>query len=135
MTATLPPEFRTHEQRIAALKLGNDVRTLRKEMKADLKSGDAVAADLLEQAPTWLRSMKTYQFLLAIPGVGGTKARSLMRGCRISHAKTIGGLTERQRADLIPLVRHLRPFNAPAAPNLPAGQADPSGGASGPLSA
>lgn len=135
MTATLPPEFRTHDQRIAALARGNEVRTRRKDMKADLKTGRAKGVDLLEKPPEWLLSMKTYAFLLALPGIGGTKARSLMVGCRISLAKTIGGLSDRQRSDLIPLVRHLRPFNPPERLNRPAGQADAPGGASGPLSA
>jgi hypothetical protein len=40
-----------------------------------------------------------------LPKVGPVKAARMLAQCRIAHAKTLGGLSDRQRAALIDLVR------------------------------
>ena len=43
--------------------------------------------------------------LLAVPKYGRVKANKMLQTCRISPSKTIGGLSERQRTELVWLLR------------------------------
>jgi hypothetical protein len=59
---------------------------------------------LIRTPPEYLASMKTHKFLVSLPGWGPSKARRAMLRVGISDAKTIGGLSDRQRAELVALV-------------------------------
>ena len=63
-----------------ALKRANDVRVRRAKLKKDLKD-----------------------ILMAVPKFGRVKAARFLNTCRISQSKTVGGLSERQRTELIDL--------------------------------
>ena len=41
--------------------------------------------------------------IMAVPKLGRVKAARLLNSCRISQSKTVGGLSERQRAELVSL--------------------------------
>ena len=41
--------------------------------------------------------------LMAVPKFGRVKAARFLNQCRISQSKTVGGLSDRQRAELIGL--------------------------------
>ena len=43
--------------------------------------------------------------ILAVPKYGRVKANKILNQCRISPSKTIGGLSERQRTELVQLLR------------------------------
>ncbi len=43
--------------------------------------------------------------LLAVPKYGRVKVNKILNVCRISPSKTIGGLSQRQRAELVALLR------------------------------
>ena len=43
--------------------------------------------------------------LLAVPKYGRVKVNKILVHCRISPSKTIGGLSERQRSELVSLLR------------------------------
>jgi hypothetical protein len=43
--------------------------------------------------------------LLAVPKYGRVKANKILQTCRISPSKTIGGLSDRQRAELVGMLR------------------------------
>ncbi len=43
--------------------------------------------------------------LLALPRIGPVKAGRILAHCGIAHSKTLGGLTDRQRVELIDLFR------------------------------
>ena len=43
--------------------------------------------------------------LLAVPKYGRVKANKVLQTCRISPSKTIGGLSDRQRTELVSLLR------------------------------
>ena len=45
--------------------------------------------------------------LLAVPKYGRVKVNKILQQCRISPSKTIGGLSERQRTELVGLLRQL----------------------------
>ncbi len=47
---------------------------------------------------------KVYDMLLAVPKYGKVKATRFINHCRISQGKTVGGLSERQRNELVDLL-------------------------------
>lgn len=99
---------RTESSRAASLVLANQVRFARAQMKEQLRAGVLDAAVLVRTPPGYLGSMKTYKFLIALPSWGPSKARKVMMRARISDAKTIGGLSDRQRMELVTLIARSR---------------------------
>jgi hypothetical protein len=88
-----------------SLRQGNEVRFKRADLKRDLKSRQADVTDLLEAPPMWLRTMRVRALLLVVPKLGAVKVDRALAQCRIAPSKTIGGLSKRQRAEI---VRYLR---------------------------
>jgi hypothetical protein len=83
-----------------ALSTANEVRTLRAQLKRDLKAGRVSIGTLLLDPPPYLETAKVFDMLLAVPKVGSVKATKILHSCRVSPSKTFGGLSERQRAEL-----------------------------------
>ncbi len=96
---------RSLDQRMEALKRANDIRTARAQLKRDLKAGRKTIHDLLDSPPEYVTTAKVFDMLLAVPKYGRVKANRVLNQCRISPAKTIGGLSERQRGELVTLLR------------------------------
>jgi hypothetical protein len=92
-------------QRMDALQRANDVRTRRATLKRDLKAGRQPIHELLLQPPEYLETAKVFDLLLAVPKYGRVKVNKILTQCRISPSKTIGGLSQRQRAELVALMR------------------------------
>ena len=103
-TATAVPE-RTHEQRMRALRRANEIRSARAQLKRDLKAGRISIHELLLNPPEYVATAKVFDMLLAVPKYGRVKANKILQQCRISPSKTIGGLSERQRSELVSLLR------------------------------
>jgi hypothetical protein len=103
-TATPVPE-RTHDQRMKALRRANDIRTRRAQLKRDLKAGKTSVDGLLLDPPEWVMTAKVFDMILAVPKYGRVKANKILGQCRISPSKTIGGLSQRQRAELVQMLR------------------------------
>jgi hypothetical protein len=89
------------EQRRQALAHATQVRRQRALLKADLKRGSVSIAALIGDPPAYLASAKMMAVLRALPGWGPIKAARLLERCRVSPTKSIGGLTQRQRTELI----------------------------------
>jgi hypothetical protein len=53
--------------------------------------------------PDYVSTAKVFDMLMAVPKFGRVKAARLLNQCRISQSKTVGGLSERQRAELVNL--------------------------------
>ncbi|MCW2981207.1 MAG: hypothetical protein JWO14_2934 [Solirubrobacterales bacterium] len=87
-------------QRLEALKHANAVRSERAELKRALRSGTVDIAELLLGPPEFLLSARLSQILLTAPGYGQVRVNRLLKRCRISPLRTIGGLSERQREEL-----------------------------------
>jgi hypothetical protein len=85
---------------MAALSTANEVRTLRAQLKRDLKARRVSIGALLLDPPPYLETAKVFDMLLAVPKVGRVKATKILHSCRVSPGKTFGGLSERQRAEL-----------------------------------
>lgn len=88
-----------------ALERANEIRSKRAQLKRDLKAGKTRIDTLLLDPPEWVQSAKVFDMILAVPKYGRVKANRILQQCRISPSKTIGGLSERQRGEL---VAHLR---------------------------
>jgi hypothetical protein len=104
MTRALTPE-RSLAQRMDALERANDVRSARKQLKRDLKVGRASVHALLLKPPEHIETMKIFDLLIALPKYGRVKVNKILTQCRISPSKTIGGLSQRQRDELVRLLR------------------------------
>jgi hypothetical protein len=101
--ATAPE--RSLMQRMDALHRANVIRTARAQLKRDLKAGRAAIHELLMEPPEYVETAKVFDLLLAVPKYGRVKANKVLTQCRISPSKTIGGLSQRQRAELVTLLR------------------------------
>ena len=100
-----PAPERSLTQRMDALKRANDIRTRRARLKRDLKAGRASIHNLLLDPPDFLETAKVFDLLLAVPKYGRVKVNRILTQCRISPSKTVGGLSERQRNELVSFLR------------------------------
>lgn len=91
---------RSPSQRMEALQKANAIRSQRAQLKKELKSGELEIVAVLQDPPEFLRTAKVMDLLLVVPKFGRVKAARVLTRCRISQAKTVGGLSERQRAEL-----------------------------------
>jgi hypothetical protein len=96
---------RSLTQRLDALNRANNVRTRRAALKKDLKAGRVSIHTLLLDPPEYVETAKVMDMLLAVPKYGRVKVNKVLTQCRISPSKTIGGLSERQRDELVRLLR------------------------------
>jgi hypothetical protein len=96
---------RSLTQRLDALNRANEIRTQRAQLKRDLKGGRVSIHQLLLEPPAYVETAKVFDMLLAVPKYGRVKVNKVLTQCRISPSKTIGGLSERQRAELVSLLR------------------------------
>src|ERR1700730_4286222 len=95
--------LRPLHQRIDALTRANDVRVRRAKLKKDLKHGRIRIQAILNAPPEFVETAKVIDILMAVPKFGRVKAARFLNTCRISQSKTVGGLSDRQRAELIDL--------------------------------
>ena len=96
--------LRSLDQRMEALKRANDIRVKRAKLKKDLKAGAIQIESILRSPPTYVETAKVFDILMAVPKFGRVKAARFLNQCRISQSKTVGGLSERQRAELVGLL-------------------------------
>ena len=88
-----------------ALQRANEFARPRAQLKRDLKAGRQPIHQLLLDPPEYLETAKVFDLLLAVPKYGRVKVNKILTHCRISPSKTIGGLSERQRGELVALMR------------------------------
>src|SRR5580765_6846595 len=87
---------RSLDQRMEALKRANDIRVKRAQLKKDLKSGSVSIEKILGEPPEYVSNAKMFDMLMAVPKFARVKAARLLKHCRISQSKTVGGLSYRQ---------------------------------------
>ena len=95
--------LRSLDQRMEALKRANDIRVRRAQLKKDLKLGRVQIEGILNDPPEYVSTAKVFDMLMAVPKFGRVKAARYLNTCKISQSKTVGGLSERQRTELIGL--------------------------------
>jgi hypothetical protein len=103
-SSSAAPE-RSLDQRMEALKRANDIRSKRAQLKRDLKASKVKIQTLLMDPPEYVQTAKVIDMLMAVPKYGRVKTNRILNQCRISPSKTIGGLSERQRAELVAQLR------------------------------
>lgn len=96
---------RTLIQRQEALNKANEIRVERAVFKRDLKAGRKQIHNYLLEPPEWLETAKVFDILLAVPKYGRVKVNKILVQCRMSPSKTIGGMSQRQRAELVSMLR------------------------------
>jgi hypothetical protein len=94
---------RSHDQRMEALARANDIRVRRAQLKKDLKAGRTRIEGILAKPPDYVATAKVFDILMSLPKFGRVKAGRFLNQCRISQSKTVGGLSDRQRTELIEL--------------------------------
>lgn len=101
---------RTNAQRLEALKVANRIRTARSLLKRRIKADPTyrlLAAAIYNKTSELgledgeLDTMKVYELLTAGPKLGRAKVSAALAKCRTSPSKTVGGLTDRQREELV----------------------------------
>lgn len=97
---------RSLDQRMEALRRANEIRVKRAQLKKDLKSGAVQVVDILRDPPDYVGSAKVFDMLMAVPKFGRVKAARFLNQCRISQSKTVAGLSDRQREELVNLLSH-----------------------------
>ena len=97
--------MRSLDQRMDALRRANEIRVRRAQLKRDLKNGNAQIEQILRHPPAYVETAKVFDMLMAVPKFGRVKAARFLNQCRISQSKTVGGLSERQRGELVGLLR------------------------------
>ena len=102
---SMPIPDRSLTQRMIALSRANEIRFERAQLKRDLKAGRKQIHGLLLDPPEWLETMKAYDLILAVPKYGRVKVNKIFQQCRISPSKTIGGMSQRQRTELVSMLR------------------------------
>lgn len=95
--------LRSLDQRMEALQRANHIRVRRAQLKKDLKDGRAQIDSILLDPPDWVSTAKVFDMLMAVPKFGRVKAARMLNQCRISQSKTVGGLSDRQRTELVGL--------------------------------
>ena len=101
------------DQRREALARTNAVRFKRAAIKAALKDGELSIVGLVTEPPQYLASARIKELLLACPGFGRVKVERLLERCKVSPRKTITGLNDRQRRELIEALSKLPLTRAP----------------------
>lgn len=102
-TVSQTPE-RTQQQRMEALRRANEIRSERARLKEDLRTGQLVIANVLSDPPACVHTAKVLDLLLAVPKYGRVKANRVLERCRVSPARTVNGLTPRQRKELLDML-------------------------------
>ncbi len=101
---TMSTPERSINQRLDALARANVIRSQRAQLKRDLKAGRHSIELLLSNPPEYVETAKVSDILLAVPKYGRVKVNKILQHCRISPSKTIGGLSERQRSELVSML-------------------------------
>src|SRR3982751_1012603 len=95
--------LRSLDQRMDALRRANEIRVRRARLEKGLKDGQGRNEEIPVDPPEYVSTAKVFDMLMAVPKFGRVKAGRFLNQCRISQSKTVGGLSERQRAELIGL--------------------------------
>jgi hypothetical protein len=91
---------------MTSLRQANEVRIARARLKQQLRNGEARVEQILASPPECAGTARVLDLLLAVPKIGPVRAGRLLTTAHVSQTKSIGALSERQRAHLIDLLRN-----------------------------
>ncbi len=87
----------TADQKWVALSQANEIRSRRRQLKAQLRDGSVTLDDVLREPEWWLATVPPHELLGWAPRLGPVKVSRLLRSCGVWPLKTVGKLTLRQR--------------------------------------
>jgi multidrug efflux pump subunit AcrA (membrane-fusion protein) len=93
------------DRRMTALTKANEIRIARARLKQQLREGDARIEQILAAPPECASTAAVLDLLLTVPNIGPVRAGRLLTSAGVKPTKTIGTLSERQRTQLIDLLR------------------------------
>lgn len=90
------------EERAAALKKAQEIRSKRMEVRKDLKAGKLTLSKILEDEKNEVYAKMRVKYLLeSLPQVGKITAAKIMEEIGIDEARRVQGLGARQKAQLL----------------------------------
>ena len=89
------------DQRLDALRKANKIRSRRAQLKKDLAAGSVQIVDILALPPEFAETERVSVLLRAVPKYGSARVTRLLIRARIGDSKRLGGLSDRERAELI----------------------------------
>jgi hypothetical protein len=101
-------------QHMLALQRANAVRLARAELKRRVAEGDLSAAEVILEAPWEAASMTVSELLTSQRRWGHTRCRKFLQSVPMSEHKTIGSMTDRQRAAVAALLSTCAGADRPA---------------------
>lgn len=93
------------QQHLRALERANRVRLARAEMKRDIAGGELHVSEVILGCPWQAHSMSISDLLMSQNRWGLARCRRLLTSIGVPENKTVGTLTERQRAALAEVLR------------------------------
>jgi hypothetical protein len=92
----------TNSERTDALKKAQQMRSLRAQLRQEIKSGKLTIADVLERSDDEIVGKMRVKYMLeSLPQVGKITAAKIMNEIGIDEVRRIQGLGSRQKADLL----------------------------------
>lgn len=88
-------------QRRQSLIRANEVRTHRARLKVQMRDGLDPRALFDDEL---CETMKVIDLLVSIPKVGRVTARTMLNRAQVSPSKTLGGMSARQRNEMLALI-------------------------------
>lgn len=95
MTVAPAPQY------LRALAHANRVRLARADLKRQVAEGDRSVSEIVRSCPPEAENMSLAELLMSQHRWGRTRCRRLLASIPLAETKTIGSLTDRQRAALI----------------------------------
>lgn len=92
---------RSLQQRLDALDRANDVRGFRKDLKRDIEAGRVTFCQIVSAVPDRAETMTVIDLIVHVPRVGRVKALKVLHQAGVPPSKTLGGLSQRQRIELV----------------------------------
>jgi hypothetical protein len=105
------------ERRLLALDRANHIRVARARLKRRLRAGELAVADAIVPGSSETDTMTVAELLRSQRGWGPKRSSKVLRLVSLSDSKTLGALTERQRATLLGILNDPAPSNRPAPTN------------------
>lgn len=99
MSEITPPPM-SDDQRRQALQQANQIRRMRADDKALIRSRELDARVILANPPEHWKAARIAYLLRSIPGVGRLKVDRILETQGVSPVKTLGGLSDQQRQRL-----------------------------------
>lgn len=98
MTSPVAPHI-TDEQRRKALDKARRTVQERKKIRYAMKTGRLKIGEVID-LPV-IQGMRVRHLITSVPGIGRVKSVMIMERCRIDDRKRVGGMTPRQKAELL----------------------------------